>query len=118
MIGVGVIGAGLMGSIHARLLAHGRARCAAHRDLRPDRAAAERAAAEHGVKALHADGRELIADPDVDAVIVASPVSTHEPYVLAAHRRRQAGAVREAARGRRPWRSGSSRPSARAGGAG
>jgi myo-inositol 2-dehydrogenase/D-chiro-inositol 1-dehydrogenase len=84
VIGVGVIGAGLMGSIHARLLGSAvpGARLTAICD--PDRAVAQRAGLEHGVKALHADGRELIADPDVDVVIVASPVFTHEPYVLAA----------------------------------
>ncbi|MDA0181153.1 Gfo/Idh/MocA family oxidoreductase [Solirubrobacter phytolaccae] len=79
MIGVGVIGAGLMGSIHARLLAHDvpGARLTAVCD--PDRAAAERLDAP----TLHADGFALIADPAVDAVVIASPVPTHEPFTLA-----------------------------------
>jgi len=78
--GVGVIGAGLMGSIHARLLADAvpGARLAAICD--PDRAAAERVA---GAATIHLDGLALIADPDVEAVVIAGPVPTHEPYVLA-----------------------------------
>jgi myo-inositol 2-dehydrogenase/D-chiro-inositol 1-dehydrogenase len=63
---VGVIGAGLMGAIHARLL--GSALVA---DPRPE------------VAADFADGLELIASPDVDAVVIASPVPTHERFALA-----------------------------------
>ena len=47
---------------------------------------------------VYADGLELIAADDVDAVVVASPVFTHEPFVLACIEAGQAGAVREAAR--------------------
>ena len=65
---VGVIGAGLMGAIHARLLGSALVAVA---DPRPD------------VAADYADGLELIAAPDVEAVVVASPVPTHEPFVLA-----------------------------------
>jgi myo-inositol 2-dehydrogenase/D-chiro-inositol 1-dehydrogenase len=63
---VGVIGAGQMGAIHARLL--GSALVA---DPRPE------------VAADFADGLELIAAPEVEAVVIASPVPTHEPFVLA-----------------------------------
>ena len=79
MTRVGVVGAGLMGTIHARLLASEvpGARLVAVAD--PDRAAAERL----GAPATYADGLELIAADDVDAVVVASPVFTHEPFVLA-----------------------------------
>lgn len=80
MIGVGVIGAGLMGSIHARLLATAVPGAKLVAVCDPDRSAAERVA---GGAKRYADGLELIADPDVDAVIVASPVPTHEPLVLA-----------------------------------
>lgn len=76
MIGVGVVGAGLMGSIHARLLEAAGARLVAVAD--PDRAAAERLG---GV--TYGDGFDLIAAPGVEAVVIASPVPTHEPYVLA-----------------------------------
>ena len=38
---------------------------------------------ELGDPTVHADALELIADPAVDAVVVASPAATHEPYALA-----------------------------------
>jgi myo-inositol 2-dehydrogenase/D-chiro-inositol 1-dehydrogenase len=73
---VGIVGAGLMGTIHARLLAH--AVPGASLVAVCDPAAAGPARAKR-----HADALELIADPAVDAVIVASPAATHEPSVLA-----------------------------------
>ena len=80
---VGVIGAGLMGSTHARLLASAvsGAEVVAISDAVPD--SAQRIAEELGVRTIHADALELIADPAVDAVVVASPAATHEPFALA-----------------------------------
>jgi myo-inositol 2-dehydrogenase/D-chiro-inositol 1-dehydrogenase len=63
---VGVIGAGLMGTTHARLL--GADLVATADPVRP---------------ATYHDGLELIASPEVEGVVIASPVITHEPYVLA-----------------------------------
>ena len=79
MTRVGVIGAGLMGSIHARLLASEVPGAELVAVADPDLPAAERL----GAPATYADGLELIAADDVDAVVVASPVFTHEPFVLA-----------------------------------
>ncbi len=83
MVNVGVIGAGLMGSTHARLLATAvsGADVVAISDALPESAA--RVAEELGVPMTHADGLELIANPAVDAVVVASPAATHEPFTLA-----------------------------------
>jgi myo-inositol 2-dehydrogenase/D-chiro-inositol 1-dehydrogenase len=83
MVNVGVIGAGLMGSTHARLLATAvsGAGVVAVSDALPENAA--RVAEELGVHTIHADGLELIADPAVDAVVIASPAATHEPFALA-----------------------------------
>lgn len=69
---VGVIGAGLMGATHARLLSGAvpGAELVATADPVAD-----------GV--TYSDGLELIAAPDVEAVVIASPVVTHEPYTLA-----------------------------------
>lgn len=81
-IGVGVIGAGIMGSDHARTLA-GRtkgARLVAVSDTDAHRASA--AAAEDSAR-LHLDARALIDDGDVEAVLIASPDPTHEELVLA-----------------------------------
>jgi myo-inositol 2-dehydrogenase/D-chiro-inositol 1-dehydrogenase len=65
-VNVGVIGAGLMGAVHARLLGD-----------------ALVALADPVVPATYRDGLELIADDAVEAVVVASPADTHERYVLA-----------------------------------
>jgi myo-inositol 2-dehydrogenase / D-chiro-inositol 1-dehydrogenase len=80
---MGVIGAGLMGSTHARLLhtAVSGAEVVAISDALQENA--ERVAAELGVETVHADGLELIGDPAVAAVVIASPAATHEPFTLA-----------------------------------
>jgi myo-inositol 2-dehydrogenase/D-chiro-inositol 1-dehydrogenase len=80
---VGVVGAGGMGTRHARNL-RGRAagvRIVAVADA--DVARAQALAEECGAARVYRDGRELVADPDVEAVVVASPDPTHADYVLA-----------------------------------
>jgi myo-inositol 2-dehydrogenase/D-chiro-inositol 1-dehydrogenase len=81
--GVGVIGAGLMGLTHVRLLsaAVSGAEVVAVSDALPE--AAERAAAEAGTEAVYADGAELIRDERVEAVVIASPAGTHEAFAVA-----------------------------------
>lgn len=84
-IGIGVIGTGAIGRDHARriqqVLSGGRivALC----DV--NRASAEAVKADIAPDAVvFATGEELIASPDVDAVLVTSWGATHEAYVLAA----------------------------------
>ena len=77
---VGVIGAGLMGSTHARLLARAIPGASVVAICDPGR---RRWRTSWGSPTVHADALELIADPAVDAVVVASPAATHEPYALA-----------------------------------
>jgi myo-inositol 2-dehydrogenase/D-chiro-inositol 1-dehydrogenase len=78
---VGVIGTGGMGQLHARHVAgSGRHMLAGVMDV--DRTRAEAAAAGHDGCAVFADGAELVNDPRVEAVIVATPDSTHAPLVL------------------------------------
>ena len=81
-VGVGVIGAGMMGTDHVRTLstAIDGAHVAAVADA--DAARAEAAAALGGGRAI-ADPHALIADPEVDRVVVASFDTTHEEFVLA-----------------------------------
>ncbi len=82
-VGVGVIGAGMMGAAHVRTLTGGveGAHVAAVSDADPARAAA--AAHEAGGARVIANPHELIADPEVDGVVVASFDTTHEEFVLA-----------------------------------
>lgn len=80
---IGVIGAGGMGRAHieriTNVLSGGRVVAVA--DLNLD---AARAAAEPIGAVAYATGAELIADPDVDAVLVATFGKVHEPDVIAA----------------------------------
>lgn len=80
---VGIIGTGIMGADHARLLtgAVSGAVVGGVFDLDADRAAGV-AAASGGARVL-ADPYALIADDDIDAVLIASSDATHEDYVLA-----------------------------------
>jgi predicted dehydrogenase len=50
--------------------------------MRRDRAKAEDYARRHGVPRVHATAEDLIADPEVDAVYVATPPATHQPLAL------------------------------------
>jgi myo-inositol 2-dehydrogenase/D-chiro-inositol 1-dehydrogenase len=83
VVNVGVIGAGLMGSTHARLLATAIAGAEVVAISDAVHEQAERVAQELDLGTIHADGMELIANPAVDAVVIASPAATHEPYTLA-----------------------------------
>ena len=80
---VGIIGAGLMGTTHARVLTTSvaGAELAAISDAIAENA--QRVADEVGGARVLTDGLELIADPAIDAVIVAAPGETHEQFVVA-----------------------------------
>lgn len=80
-VAVGVIGAGVMGAHHAALLRDGvgGARLMAVCDADPARAKA----AAGGHAKTFADPLALIADPGVEAVVVASPDATHADLALA-----------------------------------
>jgi len=80
---VAVLGVGMMGQDHARRLAGlvNGAELVAVSDV--DAARTDAVAAEFGVRAIH-DPKAAIADPEVDALVIATPGFTHEDLVLLA----------------------------------
>ena len=81
-IKVGVIGTGAIGSIHAENLMRRTigARVIAVMDIDQDRANSVAAACD-GAR-VYSDASELIADPDVDAVLIASTDASHAEFTL------------------------------------
>ncbi len=83
VVGVGVIGAGEIGAVHSENLARRtrRARVTAVMDVDGERA--EAVASACGARA-YTDAAALIADPAVDALLVATPDATHADLTIAA----------------------------------
>jgi predicted dehydrogenase len=90
-VGIGLVGAGWMGSLHSeslrRVPAHfpecaGAARLVAVADESPARA--EAAAHAHGYARWSLDWRAVLDDPEVEAVCIAAPNHLHRPVALAA----------------------------------
>jgi len=81
-LAVGVIGLGGIGGRHVENLQHSvsAARVVAVMDVDQDRLAAT--AARYGAKA-HQDAHQLISDPSVEAVLIASPDASHAELTLA-----------------------------------
>lgn len=83
MIGIGIIGYGYWGPNLARCVSETAGAClAAIADQSP--VALARAAKRHPGVEVFRDWRDLVADPAVDAVIVATPVATHFELARAA----------------------------------
>ena len=82
---IGVIGTGMIGRDHTRRITQvlSGAEVVALSDYSPEAARKVQAELVPGAK-VHDKGEDLIAAPDVDAVLVCSTGATHEPYVLAA----------------------------------
>ena len=79
----GVVGAGLWGEAHAEVYAtHPFAELAAVCDMDPERA--RRTADRYGARRTYTNYEELVADPGVDAVAVATPDFAHRGPVVAA----------------------------------
>src|SRR5688500_9172605 len=80
---IGVIGTGIMGSDHARTIAGSIKGALVFAVSDKDRDRASAIAFETRAPRVHAQARALIDDPDVEAVLIASPDPTHEDLVLA-----------------------------------
>lgn len=80
---VGIVGAGVMGADHARILRRGIAGADLVAIQDTDGARARQLAAECGVGLVFDTAVQLIADPAVDAVLIASPDATHAPLAVA-----------------------------------
>lgn len=81
-VGVGVIGAGMIGRVHAGNLARRTigARVAAVMDI--EQARAKAVSVDLGASA-YCSAEELMADPSVDAVLIASPDAAHADQAIA-----------------------------------
>ena len=77
MINVGVIGIGGMGGRHARNLAHEVAKASVVALMDIDTECAQEVAKECGGATIYTDADALIADPAVDAVLIAAPDRFH-----------------------------------------
>lgn len=78
MLKVGLLGSGRIGSVHAAAISrHGSSDLVAVSDFDPK--AAERLAARYGCAARTTD--EIIADPGIDAVLIATPTDTHSDLI-------------------------------------
>jgi predicted dehydrogenase len=89
-LGVGVIGVGVLGRMHAQNLQWRipNARLTAIADVRAD--VARSVADELGVPKVYATADELTADPDVDAIVIVSNDDAHVEGILAGARHRKA----------------------------
>ncbi|MFD9192641.1 Gfo/Idh/MocA family oxidoreductase [Streptomyces phaeochromogenes] len=89
-LAVGLIGAGRMGSFHAETLARRLpgVRLAAVADPAPGAASqlADRLADHVGPPTAYTEIGELLADPEVEAVVISTPARTHADLVVAAAR--------------------------------
>ena len=80
MLKVGLLGAGRIGLVHARsIAAHDGSKLVAVSDAIA--ASAEKLAAEHGIAVKSSE--EIIADPAIDAVLIATPTDTHSDLIEA-----------------------------------
>ncbi|WP_127902986.1 Gfo/Idh/MocA family oxidoreductase [Solirhodobacter olei] len=80
---IAVIGAGLMGADHAKIVAEDLPGAALQVVCDMDGARARKVADTHGAADAASDAEAVVARADVDAVIVASPDFTHAPLSLA-----------------------------------
>ncbi|WP_170762471.1 inositol 2-dehydrogenase [Ruegeria lacuscaerulensis] len=83
MLRIGLLGAGRIGRVHAQaIISHPQSQLCALSDANSE--AAESLAAEHDATVRSSE--EIIADPSIDAVLIATPTDTHSDLIEAATR--------------------------------
>jgi myo-inositol 2-dehydrogenase/D-chiro-inositol 1-dehydrogenase len=83
MLKVGLLGAGRIAGVHATAItSHPQSELSAVSDFYPE--AAEKLAAQYGAVARSTD--EIIADPEIEAVLIATSTDTHSDFMEAATR--------------------------------
>ena len=82
-IQIGVIGTGGMGGRHARNLAQHTVGSQVAAVMDTDQSRAREIAEYCGEARIYSDASALIADPNVDAVVIASPDPTHAEFAIA-----------------------------------
>src|ERR671914_1248410 len=88
-LNVGLIGLGRLGRVYARDLATRIAETRLVAVADPVESAAREVAAEYDVARAYGNAGELVADPNVDAVVIVSPTHTHRDVVLESVGRRK-----------------------------
>ena len=83
VIRIGVIGTGMIGQDHIRRINEVLSGCVVAAVTDVDSAKAQEVADARPGVTVHATGEDVIADPDVDAVVITSWGPTHEQYVIA-----------------------------------
>ena len=89
-LNVGLIGLGRLGRVYARDLATRVAETRLVAVADPVEKAVHEVAAEYDVPASYRNAADLVADPNVDAVVIVSPTHTHREVVLEAVSRKKA----------------------------
>lgn len=94
IVRIGLIGAGRMGSFHGETVAQRVPGATLIAVADPVPGAAEKLAARLGAKKSYTDPQDLLNDPEIDAVVIASPARTHAELVVAAAKAGKAYFVR------------------------
>jgi myo-inositol 2-dehydrogenase/D-chiro-inositol 1-dehydrogenase len=84
VVRIGVIGTGMIGQDHIRRISEVLSGCMVVAVTDVDATRAQQVAAIRSGVNVRATGEEVVADPEVDAVVVTSWGPTHQQYVLAA----------------------------------
>ena len=84
IVRVGLIGAGRMGSFHGETVAQRIPGATLVAVADPVPGAAEKLAAKLGAQKSYTDPQAMLNDPEIDAVVIASPARTHAELVVAA----------------------------------